>query len=279
MKIFPEDITIPLAKLKEQVQAIIKQYQQANPKVKVKMTVEDSNEAFEVSRSSPLVHTLASSVRKVLGKPATLLRKTGTGDMNILGKAMNLGSMFTSFTPTLPSTIPQPIQQQILQAMSDFSKQAMTQIFGTADYFSYMAVGMMSFVVMFTAMFSGMSVVWDRRLGFLNKVLSTPVSRGAIIVSKVFSATLRSMFQASIILLIAIPLGFKVGAAFTPVSILGIYAFLFLICFGFFLIPFAFSHRKRRRSSALRMKGLGSPAKSDSTVSRTTRFAPIDLMA
>jgi hypothetical protein len=29
-------------------------------------------------------------VRKVLNKPATLLRKTGTGDMNILGKAMNL---------------------------------------------------------------------------------------------------------------------------------------------------------------------------------------------
>jgi len=37
-----------------------------------------------------LVHSLSSSIRKVLNKPATLLRKTGTGDMNILGKAMNL---------------------------------------------------------------------------------------------------------------------------------------------------------------------------------------------
>jgi LysW-gamma-L-lysine carboxypeptidase len=37
-----------------------------------------------------LVHILSSSVRKVLNKPATLLHKTGTGDMNILGKAMNL---------------------------------------------------------------------------------------------------------------------------------------------------------------------------------------------
>jgi LysW-gamma-L-lysine carboxypeptidase len=37
-----------------------------------------------------MVHALSSSVRKVLGKPATLLRKTGTGDMNILGKAMSL---------------------------------------------------------------------------------------------------------------------------------------------------------------------------------------------
>ncbi|HLB99707.1 MAG TPA: M20/M25/M40 family metallo-hydrolase, partial [Candidatus Bathyarchaeia archaeon] len=47
-------------------------------------------EPFEVDKSSPLVHALSSSVRKVLNKPATLLRKTGTGDMNILGKAMSL---------------------------------------------------------------------------------------------------------------------------------------------------------------------------------------------
>jgi LysW-gamma-L-lysine carboxypeptidase len=37
-----------------------------------------------------LVHVLSSSVRKVLNKPATLLHKTGTGDMNILGRAMNV---------------------------------------------------------------------------------------------------------------------------------------------------------------------------------------------
>ena len=88
------DIRIPpqctVTQVLEDVQKVIKQYQTVNPKVKVKMTVEDSNEAFEVNKASPLVHTLSSSVRKVLGKPATLLRKTGTGDMNILGRAMNL---------------------------------------------------------------------------------------------------------------------------------------------------------------------------------------------
>jgi LysW-gamma-L-lysine carboxypeptidase len=50
----------------------------------------DTVEPFEANKSLPLVHVLASSVRKVLNKPAKLLRKTGTGDMNILGKAMNL---------------------------------------------------------------------------------------------------------------------------------------------------------------------------------------------
>lgn len=74
----------------EQTKKILDQYQQANPKVTVKATVTDTVEPFEVTKSSPLVHALSSSLRKVLGKPATLLRKTGTGDMNILGKAMNL---------------------------------------------------------------------------------------------------------------------------------------------------------------------------------------------
>jgi [amino group carrier protein]-lysine/ornithine hydrolase len=88
------DIRVPIqfttAQVFEQIQKIIAKYQAANPKVDVKATVLDTVEPFEVNKTSPLVHVLASSVRKVLNKPATLIRKTGTGDMNILGKAMNL---------------------------------------------------------------------------------------------------------------------------------------------------------------------------------------------
>jgi LysW-gamma-L-lysine carboxypeptidase len=68
---------------------VIDQYEADNPKVQVKVAVEDSNEPFEVNKSSPLVKALSASIRKVLKTPATLLRKTGTGDMNILGRAMN----------------------------------------------------------------------------------------------------------------------------------------------------------------------------------------------
>src|SRR3990172_2625779 len=84
------DIRIPpqftSAQVISETQKVIANYQAANPKVTVKATVEP----FEVNKSSPLVHALSSSIRKVLNKPATLLRKTGTGDMNILGKAMSL---------------------------------------------------------------------------------------------------------------------------------------------------------------------------------------------
>jgi LysW-gamma-L-lysine carboxypeptidase len=68
---------------------VIDQYEAENPKVQVKVAIEDSNEPFEVDKSSPLVKALSASIRKVMKKPAVLLRKTGTGDMNILGRAMN----------------------------------------------------------------------------------------------------------------------------------------------------------------------------------------------
>jgi LysW-gamma-L-lysine carboxypeptidase len=88
------DIRVPIQLTTEQVinetKKTITQYQEASPKVAVKSSIEDTVEPFEVNKTSPLVHALSSSVRKVLNKPATLLRKTGTGDMNILGKAMNI---------------------------------------------------------------------------------------------------------------------------------------------------------------------------------------------
>ncbi len=88
------DIRVPpqftTAQVIAQTREVIARYQEANPKVTVKATVEDTVEPFEVNKTSPLVHALSASIRKVLNKPATLLRKTGTGDMNILGRAMNM---------------------------------------------------------------------------------------------------------------------------------------------------------------------------------------------
>ena len=154
--------------------------------------------------------------------------------LGLLGNALNFGSLVSSNSFTFPANLASQFTAQQLGLLNDYFSNIGNTIlqgtFGTTSYISFMAVGMIAFTALFTTMFSGMSVVWDRRLGFLNKVLSTPVSRAVIIVSKVLSATLRSMFQAAIILIIAVPLGFEAGAAFTPVNILGVFAFLFLIC-------------------------------------------------
>ena len=182
--------------------------------------------------------------------------------LGLLGNALNLGSLVGSSSFAIPSQLITELQltpTQIggLQAFfSDIGDTILQGTFGTTSYISFMAVGMIAFTALFTTMFSGMSVVWDRRLGFLNKVLSTPVSRAVIVLSKVLSATLRSIFQASIILLIAIPLGFQFGEAFTPINILGVFAFLFLICMGLSSLFIAINIRSTRIETPMAVMNL-----------------------
>jgi ABC-2 type transport system permease protein len=155
--------------------------------------------------------------------------------MGLLGKAMNIGGIFNA--SSIPPIILNPplTTGQLAQLGTIFqglSNSIMANTFGVTDYFSFMAMGMIVFTTLFTTAFSGMSVVWDRRLGFMNKVLSTPVSRSVIILSKVLSATLRSMFQAVIVIVIAYAFGLQFGTNFNIISLLGVFAIVFLIGMG-----------------------------------------------
>jgi ABC-2 type transport system permease protein len=156
--------------------------------------------------------------------------------LGLFGKAMNLGQIFTNTTlsPSLLSSL-QGLGFTITQIQSLFKligPGLLQQTFGTTSYFSFMSVGMVSFIVLFTCMFSGMSIVWDRRLGILNKLLSTPVPRGSILMSKVFNSVIRSLLQAAIVLGVAFALGLTVGPSFNPVNLLGVFAAVFLLCMG-----------------------------------------------
>ena len=154
----------------------------------------------------------------------------------LLGKAMNIGNLFSaSSLPPIPQLTPAltPSQLQGLSAyFASFQSTVMQNTFGTADYFSFMAMSMVAFTVVFTTAFVGMSVVWDKRLGFMNKVLSTPVSRSVIILSKVFAASIRAIFQAAIVTAIAFALGLSTGTNFSVWSIFGVFAIVFLISVG-----------------------------------------------
>jgi ABC-2 type transport system permease protein len=179
--------------------------------------------------------------------------------LGLLGNALNFSSLVSANSFPPPTITPPLSTDQLVQLGSYFQSigdKVLQNTFGTTSYISFMAVGMIAFTALFTTMFSGMSVVWDRRLGFLNKALSTPVSRAVIILSKVFSATLRSMFQAAIILIIALPLGFQFGAAFTPLSILGVFAFLFLICMGLSSLFIAINIRSTRIETPMAVMNL-----------------------
>jgi len=196
--------------------------------------------------------------------------------MGLLGKSMNIKEMFsptslgnlTIENITIPGSMVNPpvsgvvvipgvlIAQQLQQIFSNIGTTVMQNTFGVADYFSFMAVGMVSMIVMTTAMFSGMSIVWDRRLGFLDKVISTPVPRTAIIFSKVLNATLRAMFQATIILALAYMFGLQLSPNFTLLNMLGVYAAILLLGIGLSSAFLAFSIRSTRMERPMQIVNL-----------------------
>ena len=68
----------------------IKRYKATNPKVSVKMKMEGVANGFEADRRSVLVRALAWAIRKTTLNYASFSRKTGTGDMNVLGNALKI---------------------------------------------------------------------------------------------------------------------------------------------------------------------------------------------
>ncbi len=59
-------------------------------------------------------------------------------------------------------------------------------------------------VTLFGGVFGGMTLIWDRRLGFLQKMMAAPISRTSIIFGKMLSIAIQTIFQASIIFIVAL---------------------------------------------------------------------------
>ena len=72
-------------RLLTEVLRTVDSYSSTRSGVKVEVGAEDSTEPYEADTGSLLVRGLSWATREILGRPAVLLRKTGTGDMNLLG--------------------------------------------------------------------------------------------------------------------------------------------------------------------------------------------------
>ena len=88
---------------------------------------------------------------------------------------------------------------------------AMSGGVGGADFRAFMFPGIVAMAVLFTAIFSAVSIVWDREFGFLKEVMVAPVSRTAVALGKVAGGSTVAVFQGIIVLLFAPLIGVKVG--------------------------------------------------------------------
>jgi ABC-2 type transport system permease protein len=75
------------------------------------------------------------------------------------------------------------------------------------SYLQFIFPGMIGMTILFSSIFSSISIVWDREFGFMKEMLVAPISRLSIVVGKAISGTLISVAQAIIILLLTPFLG------------------------------------------------------------------------
>lgn len=121
------------------------------------------------------------------------------------------------------------------------SPEAIGNLFaGAPNYFSFMAIGMLCVVVLFTCMFSGFSIVWDRRFGFLTKLQVAPIPRGVVPLSRILSSVIRALTQAMIVFIIALIFvaipdvsGLELSAGFGAGELLLMLFILTLLALGF----------------------------------------------
>lgn len=122
-------------------------------------------------------------------------------------------------------------------AMSGLTNNPMAaQFLGTGNYLTFMTPGIILMTVMFTSIFSGTTVVWDRRFGYLDKLLAAPIKRGAIPFGKMFAAAVQGLFQAVVIIIVALLFGVRFQSGFLGIlMILLIAGLLSFILAGFSL--------------------------------------------
>jgi ABC-2 type transport system permease protein len=106
---------------------------------------------------------------------------------------------------------------------------------GALDFRQFMFPGILSMAVLFTAIFSAISVVWDREFGFLKEVMVAPVSRTAVALGKVAGGATISMLQGLVVLLLAPVIGVKLGIA-TVIEIVGLMLLLACVATAFGLM-------------------------------------------
>jgi ABC-2 type transport system permease protein len=96
------------------------------------------------------------------------------------------------------------------------------------DLKTFIYPGILCISVMFTAMFSAASIVWDREYGFMREMMVAPVRRSSIVIGKCIGGATVASFQGVILLALA----GAVGVPYDPVLLIGVFCLQLLLAFS-----------------------------------------------
>jgi len=98
---------------------------------------------------------------------------------------------------------------------------------GGGNYIQFLVPGVIAMSILFTAMFAGIEVIWDRQFGFLKETMVAPVSRLDIMIGRTLGGATVATLQGIIVFLITLIVGFR------PESVLGLLlALIFMVLIG-----------------------------------------------
>jgi ABC-2 type transport system permease protein len=83
---------------------------------------------------------------------------------------------------------------------------------GQGSYLQFMAPGVISMGIIFSAMFSGIELIWDRQFGFIKETLVAPVPRWQIMLGRACGGASVALLQAVLVALISLAVGFRVDS-------------------------------------------------------------------
>jgi ABC-2 type transport system permease protein len=106
-------------------------------------------------------------------------------------------------------------------------------------YLRFLFPGIVLLILLFTSIFSAMSLIEDRKEGFLQSVLVSPAPRSSIVLGKIVGGAAIATIQGIVFLMLAPLAGFRVRAAAVP----GLVFFLFAISFAMTALGFAMAWR------------------------------------
>jgi ABC-2 type transport system permease protein len=91
---------------------------------------------------------------------------------------------------------------------------------GSLPYLDFLAPGVLAQSALFSAIFYGIGVIWERDLGIVHKLLASPASRAALVSGKALTGGIRALIQAAIVYLVAGLLG--IHLRLDPLAVLGV---------------------------------------------------------
>lgn len=130
-------------------------------------------------------------------------------------------------TPRIIGSLGQPV---LFLLVFGFGFGSIFQKAGGGNYIQFLAPGIVAMAIVFSAIFGGIELIWDRQFGFLKETMVAPVSRFNIMLGRSFGGATVAVIQGVAVLIISFLVGFKMQ------SILMIFPaliFMFLTAFFF----------------------------------------------